>query len=63
MPLKIPKIHHFSTPFPFCEKKCEYNIPLEMVFLEGCPLLKFLVEFRPEDFFGGQVSFPELQVW
>ena len=30
---------------------CEYNIPPEIVFLEGFPLLNFVVDFRPQDFF------------
>ena len=66
MSLKIHKTHHFSLPFSFLLKKgnsWEYNIILEIVFLEACPLLNFLVDFPAQNFFREQVSFPELQVW
>ena len=64
--VKYSKIHHFSTPFSFLlkekrKKKCEYNICLESVFLERCPLLNFLVNFQPQDCFEMQVSFTGLQ--
>ena len=43
MSLIIPNVQHFCSPFSFLlkkrrRKKCEYNIPLEIAFLEGCPL-------------------------
>ena len=54
--VKYSKIHHFSTSFSFLlkekrKKKCEYNICLESVFLERCPLLNFFINFQPQDCF------------
>ncbi len=69
MSLIIPNVQHFSTPILYLlnknrKKNCEYSKPLEIVFLERCPLLNFLVDFRPQEFFWGQVSFTGLQwVW
>ena len=63
MSVKIPTIHHFSTPFPFLlkEKMCEYNIPLQIFSLEG-GTLEFLGRFSTSVFFGGPVSFTDLQL-
>ena len=73
--LSVQDTHtHTQTPHWFCfsgiiflclflkRKNREYNIALEIVFFEGCPLLNFLVDFWTQKFSGGQVSFTELQV-
>ena len=65
MSLIIPNVEHFSRPFFFLLKKKKKEVWVKYTFwnclLARLPSLNFLVDFRPQDFFWGQVSFTALQ--